>query len=809
MSSRQQVVIRDVEGERHVDADSLPLRVGTGSDCAVRLPGPGGAPVVLLDLLDGVPFVQPVGRDALVQINGEPLQASRRLMDGDELQFFGSRIRVSAGAESVMLDVRLEDSAYVTQPPDSADTTAQPGEENIAPTAFQRAAHIRVATAENRHSPLKMVVSVGLIVLLLMSYLLFSSKSIQFDVNPAEPDSLSVSGGWFRLPIGDRILLRRGEYNVNIQKQGYYGVSQMFVVGNEPSKTIDIEMRKLPGYLTIVATPLVEAVVSVDSALVGNAPYGPLELQPGAHSIRLRAERYLPFDDVVEVPGLGRYETLHVQLMPRWSNVSIKSEPSGASVFSGDKLVAETPASIELLEGTHQVSVVREGYKAWDGVVTAKPNIDQSLPLIRLLPANAKLLVNTIPRDANITVNGRYRGRSPITLALSPDVDYVIGVSKAGYGATNRNVRLQAAASDSISVDLSARVGSLTVNVRPADATVYVDGRARAQGSTTLKLSSAPHRVEVRKAGFETWSRTLTPRPGYPQTVTVNLRSNETIERSKIEVTLKTAAGQEMRRVESGTFMMGASRSEDGYQANQVRVPVTLSTPFLIGVHEITNKEFVEFRPNHDSGGDVHASLTGNDNPVANVTWADAAEYCNWLSAREGLTPVYREEFGEWVAIRPFPNGYRLPTEAEWSWAIRYSGNQGAPLFAWGREMPPKKDSGNYAGKSAADLVRTILPGYDDGFASTAPVGQFQPSAIGIHDGSGNVAEWVNDYYTIPTPGITTPVVDPLGPGRGSSFVIRGSSWRHAGVIELRLSYRDHGVKPRHDVGFRIARNSE
>jgi formylglycine-generating enzyme required for sulfatase activity len=809
LSSGHHVVIRDVEGERRIDAHDLPLRVGTGSDCAIRLPGPGGGPVVLLDLLDGAPFVQPVGRDASMQINGEPLQASRRLDDGDELQFFGSRIKVSANDQGLILDVRLEDSAYVTQPPELPDAEAQPGEETIAATAFRRAADTRVTSPARSHSRVKTLIGVALTVLLASSYLLFSSKSIQFDVNPVEPDSLSVSGGWFRLPISDRILLRKGEYKVDVQKQGYYDVSQLFTVGDEPSKTIDVRMRKLPGKLSVVTDPGIEAVVSVDSNLVGNSPYGPVELQPGAHSIKVRSERFLPFEGVVEIPGLGRHETVHVQLVRRWANVEITSEPSGAGVFSGSERVGETPASIELLEGTHQVSVVHEGYKAWDGTVVVKPNSDQALPLVRLQPANAKLLVNTIPRNANVTVNGRYRGRSPITLALSPDIDYEIGMSKAGYGATSRKVRLRAAASDSISVDLSARLGTLTVNVRPADATVYVDGRARASGTTTLKLSSAPHRVEVRKSGFETWSRTVTPRPGYPQSVTASLRSMQSIERDKTEVTAKTAAGQVMRRLEPGTFMMGASRSEDGYQANQVRVPVSLSAPFMIGVREVTNREFAEFRANHDSGADIHASLAGNDNPVANVTWADAAEYCNWLSAREGLAPVYKEEFGEWVAIRPFPSGYRLPTEAEWSWAIRHSGKQNPSIFAWGRDMPPKRDSGNFADRSATELVPTTLPRYDDGFASTAPVGKFAPSPIGIYDGSGNVAEWVNDHYTIPTPGITKTITDPLGPDRGNSYVIRGSSWRHAGVVELRLSFRDHGAKPRVDVGFRIARNIE
>ena len=800
--------IKDVEGVRRIDADALPLRIGTGNDCQLRLPGPGGGPVMLLDLLDGAPFVQPFGRDATMQINGEPLLASARLADNDELQFFGSRIRVSVTDERLTLDVHLEDSAYVTQPPELSDDDAGAADEEIAPTAFQRAADTGAVVGESHRSPIKAIVGAGLAILLVMSYLLFSSASIQFDVSPAEPDQISISGGWFRMPIGDRILLRSGEYTVRIEKAGYYDVNQNFEVGDEASKTIEIRMRRLPGRLSVVTHPPVEAVVAVDNSTVGKTPYGPIELQPGEHTVSVSADRYLPFGDVVNVAGLGQHEQLHVQLVRRWSNVEVRSEPAGASIFSGEQRIGETPDVVELIEGTHQISVVRDGFKAWDGTVVAKADTDQTLPLIQLEPANAKLLVNTIPRAANVTVDGRYRGQSPITLALSPDVDYEIGLSKAGYGATSRKIRLQATESGSITVDLSARTGSLTINVQPGDATVYVDGRGRGSGSTTLQLSSAPHRVEVRKAGYESWSRTITPRPGYPQTVTARLRSLAAIERAKIETTVKTAENQLLRRVEPGTFMMGSSRSEQGRRANEVLVPVTLTSTYLIGVHEVTNTEFAGFRPGHDSGSDIHPSMAGGSNPVANLTWSDAAQYCNWLSAKEGLNPAYEEKFGEWVAIRPIPNGYRLPTEAEWVWAIRYEGSAGTRKFTWGTDMPPARDSGNFADKSADNLVPTIIPRYEDGFASTAPVGKFDPSALGIRDGAGNVAEWINDIYTVPTPGITTPVVDPWGPEFGNSHVIRGSSWRHAGVMELRMSFRDSGTDARPDVGFRIARNT-
>ena len=496
-----------------------------------------------------------------------------------------------------------------------------------------------------------------------------------------------------------------------------------------------------------------------------------------------------------------------MQLVPRWSDVSVTSEPPGAIIFAGDKQVGVTPAIIELMEGKHQVSVVAEGFSAWDGAVTATPNVAQSLPLINLQPANAKLQVNSIPRAANVTVDGRYRGQSPISLSLSPGVNYVIGLSKAGYGSSRRQVRLEAAASDSITVDLSARTGRVTVNVIPADATVYVDGRARGTGSNTFDLSSAPHRIEVKKDGYESWSRAITPRPGYPQTMSARLRSEEEVARSKIQLTQSTSQGQVLRRIEPGTFSMGSSRADPGRRANEVLVPVTISKPFLIGVREVSNKEFRQFRENHDSGSGIHATMAGDDNPVAGVTWGDAAEYCNWLSAIEGLTPAYEQKFGEWITIRPLTNGYRLPTEAEWVWAVRYAGKENAQRFAWGADMPPKSNAGNFADQASRDLVPTVIPRYDDGFSATAATGKFAPNAVGIFDGSGNVAEWVNDFYTVPTPGQKTPLVDPLGPENGKPHVIRGSSWRHAGETELRLTYRDYGSEARPDVGFRIARN--
>ena len=101
---------------------------------------------------------------------------------------------------------------------------------------------------------------------------------------------------------------------------------------------------------------------------------------------------------------------------------------------------------------------------------------------------------------------------------------------------------------------------------------------------------------------------------------------------------------------------------------------------FYIGKKGVSNAEYKKFNPHHHSGIVQGLSLDGDRHPVVNVSWDDAARYCNWLSEQNGLTPVYIEKVGGvMLAKRPLSNAYRLPTEAEWVWASRYAG-QSKPL---------------------------------------------------------------------------------------------------------------------------------
>jgi len=289
--------------------------------------------------------------------------------------------------------------------------------------------------------------------------------------------------------------------------------------------------------------------------------------------------------------------------------------------------------------------------------------------------------------------------------------------------------------------------------------------------------------------------------------VRVRLRSLQEAKAVARPAVLRSPAGHELRLLEGGRFQMGASRREPGRRGNETPREVELTRPYYLSVREVTNAQFRKFKPEHTSGRFGAHGLTDDAQPVVQVTWEQAVEYCNWLSAQEGLPPAYARRDGRPASTHPIGKGYRLPTEAEWSRAARYAG--GGPLkYPWGPSLPAPARTGNFADESARPLVAVVLQGYEDRYPVSAPVGTFPPNALGFFDLGGNVAEWVHDVYSIPPP--DTPLErDPAGPPPGELHVVLGSSYLHGSVSELRLAYRDYGLKPRPDVGFRIGRYAE
>ena len=215
----------------------------------------------------------------------------------------------------------------------------------------------------------------------------------------------------------------------------------------------------------------------------------------------------------------------------------------------------------------------------------------------------------------------------------------------------------------------------------------------------------------------------------------------------------------EMALVPAGKFKMGSPASEKGRSDGETQHEVTLTNPFYMGKHEVTQEQWESVMGNNPS------SIKGTKLPVTDIYWHDCQEFIKQLNAKTD-------------------GGYRLPTEAEWEYACRAGAST---AYSFGAKIR-LKDS-NYA-----DLK----------IGKPLPVGSFKPNTFGLYDMHGNVWEWCEDWFGYYPSGAVT---DPKGPATGKSRVLRGGSFKDKG-LEVRSSSRVNNSQfsRASNFGFRLAR---
>ncbi|MEW6267217.1 MAG: formylglycine-generating enzyme family protein [Thermodesulfobacteriota bacterium] len=284
--------------------------------------------------------------------------------------------------------------------------------------------------------------------------------------------------------------------------------------------------------------------------------------------------------------------------------------------------------------------------------------------------------------------------------------------------------------------------------------------------------------------------------------------------------TFTNSISQKFVLIPPGTFTMGSRDSAEEivrryggeaewYMDEHPVHQVTISRPFYMQTTEVTVGQWREFiratgYKTEAETGDGSFVWTGSewekqsgrywvnpgfsqgdDHPVTCVSWNDVQAFVRWLNDKE-KTSVYR-----------------LPTESEWEYAARAGSGS---TWIWGESPNEACRYANVVDKASQRAYNwSPIHECDDGYVNTAPVGRFQANAFGLHDITGNVWEWCQDWYGDYSSGLVT---DPRGAPSGEKRVLRGGSWdndpRGTRVANRTWDSPDFRCTL---IGFRVARD--
>ncbi len=638
-------------------------------------------------------------------------------------------------------------------------------------------------------------------------WFVLTAKSVFVEIDPITAQ-IEIEGG-FKVRLGQRYLIRSGAYELTLLNDGYHDSVTQLLVSAEQSQTHPFIMRKLPGIISIASDITDGARVQIDGVDIGLTPLNGVLVESGDHQMTISKERYLDYRETISVEGRSVVQRYQASLEPAWATVSLSTVPAGADVLVDGEIFGTTPVNAEILQGRRDLTLKLSGHKAWQDDFDVIAGEDFTIPPVQLEPADGLVFIRSNPSAASLTIGGDFKGLTPLEVALAPGQNHELTFFKNGYHSKKTTIRTQPNQERELNLELDPVLASVSVIAEPVDAELYVNGEFRGLANQSIELMAARQQIEIRKAGYVPYTAEFTSRPGLDQIIRVTLKSLEQARQEQIKPVIATAAGQSLKLFYPSAFTMGASRREAGRRPNENLRDIQLERAFYISYREVSNSEYRLFDSEHSSGIVSGVTLDNEAQPVVRVSWNQGALYCNWLSEQEALPPFYQvNEQDEVVGFNPQSSGYRLPSEGEWAWVARTEGSGNTVRYPWGDQLPPPENAGNFADVTARQYLGEIIFDYDDGYFATAPIGSFAPNQHEILDMAGNVAEWVHDFYGA-MGSLGGVEVDPLGPEDGQFHTIRGSSWAHGSITEMRLSFRDFGIEPRDDVGFRIARYLE
>ncbi len=522
-----------------------------------------------------------------------------------------------------------------------------------------------------------------------------------------------------------------------------------------------------------------------------------LKIKPGRYTLRLENEFYkTKFFDFSSTNKMDK-KNYKFNLERLKGYIYITTEPTNADIIINGKKVGKSPKNHDLLSGNYDLTIVKKGYQEISEKIKLNvANLNHKKKYI-LASSAVKVNFNLQPEKGIMFINGKLLNNYN-SLNLLTKKSYNFVYKKDGYLTKEKEFIFYENKINTVEFLLEKEYGEVNIISSPIGK-IKIDGKYFGKTPQKIKLQTIKQKLEIIKEGFLSYETVIKPKSNELSKVEVKLEKEfDNIKRLSLENYINSI-GIKMKLFAPGRFIMGAPRHEKGQRANEFLKEIILRKRFYSSLTEVTIEQFTEFKGKSNT-------IRNQNLPISNVSWIDAISFCNWLSEKEGLDSVYMFNNEKYVGANLQNNGYRLPTEAEWEWLARKAERNSITKFSWGKTLPIPKMAGNLADESVIGFKELYIPNYKDNHRGLAPVGSFKRDISGLYDLTGNVKEWVHDYYLVSVPKSNMIYYDPSGPKKGVGHVVKGSSYLSATLQEVRASYRDSEVNKKDDIGFRIVR---